>query len=237
MRNKTHFHFKKFSVSHARSTMKVGTDAVLLATWSNVANAQSILDIGTGNGTIALILAQRSVENATIDAVEIEERDALQAEENFNASPWALKIHIHHVPVQDFSPHKRYELIVSNPPYFNNSEPPPDERRHKARHTITLNYDELLTAISRLLTDDGKFNLVLPFTEGLQFIELAQTFQLYCSRQYGFRTREGKPIERWLLEFSRLQTATETGEILLYKNAEEWSDEYVKLTRDFYLKL
>jgi len=217
--------------------MKVGTDAVLLATWCNVAHAQSILDIGTGNGTIALILAQRSVENATIHAVEIEERDAQQAEENFHASPWASKIHLHYGCIQDFTPDKKFDLIVSNPPYFNNSEPPPDERRHKARHTITLSYEELLTSISRLLTDEGKFNVVLPFVEGLQFIQLARMFQLYCSRQYGFRTREGKPVERWLLEFSRLQTTAETGEILLYKNTEEWSDEYVDLTRDFYLKL
>ena len=237
MRNKSQFHFKKFTVSHERSTMKVGTDAVLLAAWTNVGQAQSILDIGTGNGTIALMLAQRSVDTATIEAVEIEEADALQAEENFKASPWSGRIKLHHGPIQNFSPEKKYDLIVSNPPYFNNSQSPPDERRHKARHTIALSYDELLDAALRLLNAEGKFSIVLPFTEGLQFIELAKKFQLFCSRQFSFRTRNEKPIERWLLEFTKYPEATETGEILLYKKGEEWSDEYVRLTREFYLKL
>jgi len=217
--------------------MKVGTDAVLLAAWANVHQAQSILDIGTGNGTIALMLAQRSSDSATIDAVEIEEADALQAEENFQKSPWSSKINLHHGSIQNFSSVKTYDLIVSNPPYFMNSQRPPNERRHQARHTVTLNYDELLNATIRLLKHEGKFNVVLPFTEGLQFIELAKKFQLLCSRQYSFRTRIEKPIERWLLEFSKHQHPMEAGEILLYKNGDEWSDDYVNLTREFYLKL
>ena len=171
------------------------------------------------------------------DAVEIEEADALQAEENFKASPWSTKINLHHGPIQNFSAERKYDLIVSNPPYFNNSQRPPDVRRHKARHTVTLSYEELLEATLRLLKDEGKFNVVLPFAEGLQFIDLAKKFQLFCSRKFSFRTRSEKPIERWLFEFSPRQNIAETGEILLYKKDEEWSDEYVRLTREFYLKL
>lgn len=237
MKSKTHFHFKKFSVSHARSTMKVGTDAVLLGAWVEINQSKHILEIGTGNGTIALMLAQRSQENAAIDAVEIEANDASQANENFLSSPWSSKLHVHHIPIQKFSTDKKYDLIVSNPPYFNNSHRPPDEKRHQARHTITLSYGELVSSTLRHLHEDGKFNVILPFTEGLQFIELAKQSHLFCTRQYSFRTRAEKPIERWLLEFSRTQRPVDTGEILLYKGGEEWSDAYVKLTRDFYLKL
>ena len=107
MRNKSHFQFKKFTISHARSTMKVGTDTVLLGAWLKVDQAQSILDIGTGNGTIALMLAQRSLERATIDAVEIEAADVMQAEENFQKSPWNNKIQLHHTSIQNFFPKKK----------------------------------------------------------------------------------------------------------------------------------
>jgi tRNA1Val (adenine37-N6)-methyltransferase len=236
MRNKSHFHFKQFSVSHARSTMKVGTDTVLLGAWVKVDQAESILDIGTGNGTIALMLAQRSPENATIDAVEIEAIDIMQAEENFKTSPWSGRIQLHHTPIQNFFPKKKYDLIVSNPPYFNNSQRPPDEKRHQARHTISLPYEDLIGATARLLRDDGKFNVVLPFNEGLHFLDLAQQSRLFCTRRYSFRTRSEKPTERWLLEFSKNPRAEERGEILLYSNGEEWSKEYTELTADFYFR-
>ena len=216
--------------------MKVGTDTVLLGAWVKVDQAQSVLDIGTGNGTIALMLAQRSLENATIDAVEIEGADVVQAEENFRKSPWTTKIQLHHTSIQNFFPGKKYDLIVSNPPYFNNSQRPPDERRHQARHTISLSYDDLIGVTIRLLTDDGKFNVVLPFTEGLNFLELAKQRGLYCSRRYSFRTRSAKSIERWLLEFSKTPHLEECGEILLYDKGEEWSKGYSELTADFYFR-
>jgi tRNA1Val (adenine37-N6)-methyltransferase len=235
MRNKSHFKFKKFTVTHAGSTMKVGTDAVLLGAWVTVGQAETILDIGTGNGTIALMLAQRSLETATIAAVELEATDVMQTKENFNSSPWYDKILLHHTSIQNFFPEEKYDLIVSNPPYFNNSQRPPDTRRHQARHTVTLSYRELIDAALRLLKNNGTFNVILPFTEGLQFIELAGSDGLFCTRQYSFRTRSEKPIERWLLEFSTHQTNTEMGEILLYDEGEKWSEGYKKLTADFYL--
>jgi tRNA1Val (adenine37-N6)-methyltransferase len=237
MERKTHFRFKKFTVSHARSTMKVGTDAVLLGAWVRIGNAQHILDIGTGSGTIALMLAQRSIDGASIDAVEIEETDALQAQENFACSPWASRIHLHHIPIQQFRPNKQYNVIVSNPPYFNSSQKPPDSKRHQARHTITLRYDDLIAATVRLLSGEGSLNVILPYTEGLQFVEMARQHGLFCSRQFSFKTKAVKPIERWLLEFRRIESIAETGEILLYKDNEKWSDEYVHLTAAFYLKL
>jgi tRNA1Val (adenine37-N6)-methyltransferase len=237
MRNKKQFQFKKFTVTHAGSTMKVGTDTVLLGAWTDVRDAHQILDIGTGNGTIALMLAQRTGENTVIDAVEIEETDVLQADENFSRSPWHSKIHLYHTAVQKFFPEKKYDLIVTNPPYFSNSQHPPDEKRERARHTTTLPHDELINAVLRLLKEHGKFNIVLPFTEGSQFIGLASQWHLYCTRQHGFKSRKEKPIARWLLEFQKNQRITETGEIVLYKGAEDWSDDYINLTREFYLKI
>jgi tRNA1Val (adenine37-N6)-methyltransferase len=240
MKRKTHFQFKQFEVQHDRSTMKVGTDAVLLGAWAHVANAGRILDIGTGSGIIALMAAQRTAPTTQIDAVEIERQDAVQAAENFSASPWRDRLHIHVSPIQDFPtplPPSLFDVIVSNPPYFINSQEPPNKRRHEARHTVALDHAALLVAAGRLLHLQGTFNVVLPYTEGLQFIALAKQQHFFCTRQYSFRTREGKPIERWLLEFSRKEGETETGEILLYKEKLEWSDRYVELTRDFYLKL
>lgn len=232
----THFQFKQFTVHHDRCTMKVGTDGVLLGAWANIENAQSILDIGTGSAVIALMLAQRSSPETHIDAVEVEKQDAMQAEENVAASPWPKKIHIHHASIQQFAPEKKYDAIISNPPYFINSQQPPDARRLQARHTISLSFQDLLLAVKRLLHAHGTFSIILPYTEGLHFIELAHSYSLYCSRQWSFKTREEKPVERWLLEFSYTVSLAEKGEIILYDTTNEWSPSYRELTRDFYLK-
>ena len=233
----THFHFKQFSVRHDRCSMKVGTDGVLLGAWADVSDATDLLDIGTGSGVIALMLAQRTSPDTHIEAVEIEEEDATQANENVTASPWPGKVNVHHKPVQTFHSDRCYDLIVSNPPFFINSQKPPGDRRTRTRHTTSLDYETLLNSVVTLLNESGRFNVVLPFTEGLHFIELAQRVGLYCTRKYSFRTRAEKPIERWLLEFSKHATKTEEGEILLYSNDLNWSDGYKQLTREFYLKV
>lgn len=231
-----YFHFKQFSVRHDRCSMKVGTDGVLLGAWANVEGAKTILDIGTGSGVIALMLSQRSATDTTIDAVEPAADDALQAKENAAASPWVGKIHIHQLPIQLYVTDSRYDLIVSNPPYFNNSQKPPDERRVTTRHTTTLDYDTLLDSVNLLLTGEGVFDIILPYSEGLAFIALARSKKLYPGRQTAFRTRTGKPVERWLLEFTRHEVLSKEEEILLYKSGLEWSERYIELTRDFYLK-
>ena len=217
MNRKTHFHFKKFSVAHEQSTMKVGTDTVLLGAWTKVQDAVNILEIGTGNGTIALMLAQRTPDHVHIDAVEIESSDAMQAQQNFLQSPWPGRIQSHPMSIQKFDKGTKYDLIVTNPPYFINSQRPPDEKRGQARHTISLSQDELISSTLRLLNNRGTLNIILPYTEGLQFMELAKSKNLFCTRQFSFRARENKPIERWLMEFGRQPDAIETGEILLYR--------------------
>lgn len=218
--------------------MKVGTDAVLLGAWVNIRQAQTLLDIGTGSGVIALMLAQRTAHHPTavIDAVELQAADAAQARDNAAQSPWAERIHIHHTAIQGFRPSGLYELIVSNPPFFNNSLMPPAERRGQTRHTVTLDHHTLLQEAGRLLAPGGTFNVILPVVEGNQLITLARQAGLHLTRQYAFRTRQEKPIERWLLEFANLPIPLEEGEILLYGQGQEWADSYRNLTKTFYLK-
>lgn len=216
--------------------MKVGTDGVLLGAWVDVTNAQTILDIGTGTGVIALMLAQRASSYVQVDAVELNPDTCRDAQENFSQSPWNDRLHLHAQAIQTFSPEKTYDLIVSNPPYFINSYKPPDLHRTTARHTEQLTFDELLSAVKRLLNMRGRFAVVLPVTEGQAFEKLALDRALYCIRKWSFRTRNNKPVERLLMEFSRESRPCETGEILLYESGEIWSDAYQNLMKDFYLK-
>jgi tRNA1Val (adenine37-N6)-methyltransferase len=231
------FRFKQFTIHHDKTSMKVGTDGVLLGAWANPKSSNTILDIGTGTGVIALMMAQRSLKNCTIVAVELEPDAFNQALENVRQSPWPQKIQVHQSAIQDFTTDKKFDLIISNPPYFQNSQKPPDEKRIQTRHTVTLSFQELIHAVVRLLDVNGKFNVILPYQEGLSFIALANQNQLYCTRQWSFRTRKEKPIERWLLEFAFKASPVEKGEVVLYDSGEEWSEDYKSLTRDFYLKL
>ena len=228
------FQFKQFQVADDRCAMKVGTDGVLLGAWTDIGEAKTILDIGTGTGLIALMLAQRTPSTVKIDAVEIGEEDSVQAKENVSHSPWPERITIHHSSIQDYHSEWKYDLIVSNPPYFNNSLPSPSDKRTAARHTPTLSYEELIKSVVRLLSDQGRFALILPVKEGNAFISLAQFQGLYCVRQTAFFARADKPQERWLLEFSRLPAISKAEKIILFEGT-EWSNEYKKLVFDFYL--
>ncbi len=231
------FRFKKFEIEDANCAHKVGTDGTLLGAWATVENANYVLDIGTGSGLIALMVAQRTVESTAIEAIELSQAAYEQAIENTAQSPWAEKVKIHHTSLQQFQSQQKFDCIISNPPYFNNSFKPPNQSRVAPRHTDTLSFEELIAHSKRLLTDSGKLNLILPYAEGLQFIELARQQSLFVTRQWSFRTRKEKPIERWLLELSQIPAGAESNEILLYTKGEEWSDQYKSLTRDFYLNL
>jgi len=217
--------------------MKVGTDAVLLGAWANVKHANRILDIGTGSGVISLMIAQRSQPSVHIDAVEIEHLDAEQAKENVLNSPWPDRISVYESSIQNFSSQSNYDVIISNPPYFNNGFQPPNQKRSQTRHTIALDFDSLLKSIIRLLKKDGTFNVILPYTEGLEFIALAEHHQLFCSRLWNFRSRKEKPIERLLLEFRFKLFDKEEDEVIHYEKDEAWTNVYKALTKDFYLKI
>jgi tRNA1Val (adenine37-N6)-methyltransferase len=232
------FVFKKFRIVQTNSTHKVGTDGVLLGAWADVVNAQTILDIGTGSGVIALMLAQRNA-TATIDALEIQKADAMQAEENFRSSPWSDRLTIYHQALQEFKTQKQYDLIVTNPPFFINSFLPPNNNRTLVRHTAELSFDALLDTVVKLLKPDGQLSLILPVAEGKFFIDAASARSLYLKRLCEFKSREHKPVERLLMEFGYAQQETLQEQLTLYaeSSGEDWSVAYKMLTREFYLKI
>ena len=228
------FRFKQFAVEQDDVAMKVGTDGVLLGAWANCNNAKRILDIGTGTGVISLMLAQRNTE-ANIYAVEIDETATRRARSNFDMSPWAERLTVDNCAVQEYAPCEKFDLIVSNPPYFVDSLQCPDSKRTTARHTQDLTFEELDKAVCRLLTDDGRFALILPTAE----------FERYCAitklrivRQCDVFPKIGVAVKRVMAEFAKHETENlQREDITIEKGARgEYTDEYRALTKDFYLK-
>lgn len=226
--------FKKFSVRHDRVVMKVGTDGVLLGAWAAVEQVRTILDVGTGSGVIALMMAQRTGEDVKVDAVEIAD-DAAQALENFEASPWSHRLRIFHTSLQRYEPDTKYDLIITNPPYFINSLKPPGERRTLVRHGVALGPADILDAVDRMLAPDGRLSLILPPAEALAFESEARLHNFYPVRQCLFRSRPDKPPKRHLMEFSHRKESTDKSEIILYNFNGLPSAAYRALTQEFYL--
>lgn len=216
--------------------MKVGTDGVLIGCWTEALNPQYILDLGTGSGLIALMMAQRYPQVTRIDAIDPDADCCSIARKNISNSPWPTKITVHETSLQDYHPEIGYHLIVSNPPYFQNSLLPPSQSRQTARHTNTLSFTELAAGAAQLLAENGVFALILPAQEADKFISIALTYQLYIYRECRFYTRSHKPVERKLLQFKRQPEVCTFQELVLYKGSTpEWSSEYTELTREFYL--
>ena len=233
-REKKPFRFKQFVVRHDRS-MKVGTDAVLLGAWADVRNANALLDVGTGSGIIALMLAQRTLPEARIEAIEIDKISYGEASENITHSPWPEKIKVLHTSLQEFHPDMKFDHMVSNPPYFIGSLLPASPAREHARHTSSLSYPALLTSVKDHLKVTGKLSIILPTVEGEHFQSMAAQMGYHCSRRLAFFSRKGKPQERWLMEFIFSPVSTVTDRLILYDDGEEWSKEYKALTGAFYL--
>jgi tRNA1Val (adenine37-N6)-methyltransferase len=234
----TYFKFKQFTIHQEKCAMKVGTDGVLLGAWAGCENANQVLDIGTGTGLIALMIAQRS--QATIDAIEIDENACLQAQENFQRSPWSRRITLLHKSFQEYAEetNKKYDLIVSNPPYFQNSLHAADEQRTKARHNRELELSDILEGTSKLLTNDGKLSIILPYIEGVMFIANASDKGLYCVRQTNVLPTPKASVKRLLLEFQKQKkTLVDQDLVIELDKRHEYSEKYIELTKDFYLFL
>lgn len=228
------FKFKQFAVEQEDVAMKVGTDGVLLGAWANTDNAKRILDIGTGTGVIALQMAQRNTEAQTY-AVEIDETATKRARANFDASPWAERLEVQHTSVQEFAPAEKFDLIVSNPPYFVDSLLPPDAKRSTARHTHDLTFEELDKAVCRLLSVDGKFALILPVAEFEKYLKLTR---LYLARRCDVCPVEGGAVKRVMAEFAKQQSTTIAHQTIAIEKGRrgDYTDDYRALTKDFYLK-
>lgn len=216
--------------------MKVGTDGVLLGAWSDVENAQSVLDIGTGTGLLALMAAQRN-SHAYIDAIEIEPYAAREAQENVNASPWQARIRVYQESLFSFLPDKKYDCILCNPPFFTNSTKNPEPGRTLARHCDSLPHAKLLQQVKILLETTGKFSVVLPYNQADSFIHLAAELSLYPQKITQVLPNPGKPPKRVLLELSSTPVQPFVEELVVELSRHHYSQEYIQLTRDFYLKM
>ena len=233
------FQFKQFAVEQDQCAMKVGTDGVLLGAWADVSGANKILDIGTGTGVIAIMLAQRN-QKAIVHGVEIDELACRQAHENMAVSPFAERLTAIEEPVQTyakFSEHT-YDLIVSNPPFFSGGTFSEDQNRNDVRHTIKLPNGDLLQAARKLLADDGKFCVILPFLEGLRFQELATRYNLYCTKTTEVLPTKSKNVERLLLQFELESKDMITDSLVIQEGGRnEFTKEYIELTKAFYLNM
>lgn len=217
--------------------MKVGADGVTLGAWCNVDGAKNMLDIGTGTGLIALMLAQRS--DAEITAIDIENDCVAQANENVENSPWKDRIKVIDASIQDFAQksEEKFDLIVCNPPFFINSLKSPSDARTTARHNDSLPFEDLIQSAQKLLTENGRLCVILPILEGNQFVDLSEKNNLYCSKKTVVFPNPEKPAKRLLLEFRRKKCDLEESELTIEAERHVYTTQYSALVKDFYLKL
>jgi len=234
------FHFKEFSIEQDRCAMKIGTDGVLLGAWTNIDDsAGSILDIGTGTGIIALMLAQRSYAYQ-IDALEIDENAYEQAMENFENSPWADRLFCYHAAFDEFVEElegEKYDLIISNPPFHSSGSSEDRSSREVARFQDALPFEELVWGVARLLSDNGNFSVIIPKEEEENFIRLASEQKLYPNKITEVKGTSSSKVKRSLISFSLHRSEIEKSELVLEESRHEYTPEYQKMVAPFYLKL
>lgn len=237
-KKKLEFRFKQFTIIQDKCTMKVNTDGVLLGAWSDTEGAERALDIGTGTGVIALMLAQKN-PYLLIDAIDIDKDAYLQSKENFELNIIGQNIRVYNEGLQEFTTRKEslYDLIVSNPPFFTGGTFSYNENKANVRHTIKLSHSELLQSVRKLLTKNGYFDVILPLAEGLRFIQMATQYGLFVCKKTEVFSRPAKNAERLLLRFSKTRPLTLISDTLSIMEEEknEYTREYKKITGDFYL--
>jgi tRNA1Val (adenine37-N6)-methyltransferase len=234
------FQFKQFSLEQDRCAMKIGTDGVLLGAWTSIENNPfSILDIGTGTGVIALMLAQRS-QAEQIDALEIDEEAYEQSVDNFENSPWSDRLFCFHAGLDEFieEPEDEYDLIVSNPPFYSEDYKTETDQRDKARFQDAMPFEDLIEAADLLLSENGILSIIIPFKEEAHFLALAKESELYpmkITRVKGTPTTE---VKRSLMAFTRNEISDFPIDELIIETARHvYTPEYIELTKEFYLKM
>lgn len=234
------FKFKEFEIHQDKTAMKIGTDAVLLGAWCTLKNyPDTILDIGSGTGIIALMLAQRS-NASTIDAVEIEPNAYEQTVENFEQSDWGDRLFCYNTSFTEFAnemAEEEYNLIVSNPPFYNDEFETEDLARNKARFTTSLSFKELIEGVRDLLSKEGLFSVIIPFKEEEEFIQIAKLNNLFPNKICHVKGNENSQFKRSLLEFSFIESDIIQEELVIEKERHHYTDAYINLTKDFYLKM
>ena len=238
------FKFKEFTIRQDRCAMKIGTDAVLLGAWTSIKHhPNSVLDIGAGTGVLALMLAQRSseipIDIEIIDALEIDEAAYEQCVENFENSVWADRLFCYHASLNEFTDEidDTYDLIISNPPFYSEDFKTDNQQRDTARFQDAMPFEHLLAGVSKLLSEAGEFSIIIPFQEEEKFIRLAESFHLFPHRITHVQGNPDSEIKRSLICFKRTKTTLEKTHLTIETGRHQYTDEYVTLTKDFYLNM
>ena len=230
------FRFKRFAVLNDRTAMKVGTDGVLLGAWCPVEEARHVLDVGTGCGVIALMVAQRNPD-AIIHGIDIDRAAIAEATLNFERSPWNERLTAREADFNETGSDVRYDLIVSNPPYFTNGVLPTGDARTKARHTSSLSYRQLIEGAARMLNDNGMLALITPTDAEGEIIEVSTFTSLPVKRLTRVIAVEGATPKRTLWLLTRRDTSYQEDTLTIAHRNGSFTDEYTALTRDFYLNM
>jgi len=235
--NKEAFQFKRFSVDQSGCAMKINTDGVLLGAMADADRADTILDIGTGTGVIALMLGQRFTD-AKIDAVEIDAHAAKTAERNFRASPFADRLNVYALEFENYFylfPERKYDLIVSNPPFYVNSLKSPGEKKKLAKHADIDLFERLVTGVATHLSTDGSCWLILPVNIGKVVTELAAGHNVFLQKQINIQSYSHSAAHRVVLRLGLKTVSTEISKLTIYKAVGIYSNEYKKLLQPYFL--
>tara|TARA_B110000211_G_scaffold12905_1_gene13513 strand:+ start:473 stop:1141 length:669 start_codon:yes stop_codon:yes gene_type:complete len=222
--------------------MKIGTDGVLLGAWCSLKEStKKILDVGSGTGVISLMLAQR-FNNATIDSVELENNAHKQSVENFERSVWADRLFCFHSTFQDFANELKedgetYDLIISNPPFYTENVKNNNRARNKARSTSFLSFVELISGVSKILSNQGEFTTIIPFKEEAKFIEISKQNNLFLNKICRVKGNNNSDIKRSLLTFSFYKKQLDENNLIIETSRHLYTDEYINLTKNFYIKM
>lgn len=230
------FFFKKFGLFHHRSTMKIGTDAILLGRWTEVSDNDDVIDIGTGCGLIPLMLAQKGIKSA--DAVEIDNDSYEEAAQNFSNSAWNSRLSAIHDDIKHYAEicEKKYDLVVSNPPFYFGDNIPEKAKKGLARHTNTLSYNDLLSAVKKIMKPEGRFSLVLPAIESKTFLKDAENQGFYLEKELLIVPIEGKEPNRINMQLVVSQVDNIKTETFVLRHPDHsFTKEYKDFLKDYYL--
>ena len=233
------FQFKQFSVNQDQCAMKIGTDGVLLGAWTSIENNPfSVLDIGAGTGILSLIIAQQS-QAQVIEALEIDDFAYEQCVDNFEQSPWNDRLFCYHASLEEFAEEieDTYDLIICNPPFYSETYKTENSQRDLARFQDAMPFEHLLESVITLLSEDGLFSVIIPFSEEDKFIDLASRVALFPKRRTRVKGTPESEVKRSLIEFSFSKTEIITSVLIIETSRHNYTEDYINLTKDFYLKM
>ncbi|WP_179333655.1 tRNA1(Val) (adenine(37)-N6)-methyltransferase [Winogradskyella costae] len=233
------FKFKEFTVNQDRCAMKIGTDGVLLGAWTSVEhNPFNVLDIGSGTGLLSLMIAQRSYADQ-IEAIEIDDDAFEQCVTNFENSPWADRLFCFHASLIEYieAVDEKFDLIICNPPFYTEDYKTKDNARDLARFSDAMPLEHIIFAVINFLSEKGKFSIVIPFKDEEKYIEEASLIHLFPNRILRVRGNEKSDLKRSLIEFSYSKTPIKISELIIETERHQYTEDYINLTKDFYLKM